>query len=75
VEQYGGNICAQLRRMGTSADWSRQVDQPGPAWQGARRGALPGGVACCARLVKQSARIITQFKTPARRRRSRWTPT
>ena len=32
VEQYGGNICAQLRRMGTSADWSRQVARPGPAW-------------------------------------------
>ena len=25
VEQYGGNICRQLRRMGSSVDWSRQV--------------------------------------------------
>ncbi len=41
VEQYGGNICAQLRRMGTSADWSRQVARPSPAWPRVRRGALP----------------------------------
>lgn len=25
VDQYGGNICRQLRRMGSSVDWSRQV--------------------------------------------------
>lgn len=25
VEEYGGNICSQLRRMGASTDWSRQV--------------------------------------------------
>ena len=25
VEQYGGHICSQLRRMGASTDWSRQV--------------------------------------------------
>ena len=25
VDEYGGNICSQLRRMGASTDWSRQV--------------------------------------------------
>ena len=25
VDQYGGNICRQLRRMGSSVDWSRQA--------------------------------------------------
>ena len=30
VEQYGGNICRQLRRMGSSVDWSRQVGHGPP---------------------------------------------
>ena len=25
VDTYGGKICAQLRRLGTSPDWSRQA--------------------------------------------------
>ena len=25
VDEFGGNICSQLRRMGASTDWSRQV--------------------------------------------------
>lgn len=25
VDQYGGRICEQLRRMGSSVDWDRQV--------------------------------------------------
>jgi hypothetical protein len=25
VDEYGGRICDQLRRMGSSVDWSRQV--------------------------------------------------
>ncbi len=28
VEQYGGTICSQLRRIGSSLDWSRQVLLP-----------------------------------------------
>lgn len=31
VEQYGGKICSQLRRMGASADWGRQVSVPSNA--------------------------------------------
>jgi len=25
VEEYGGKICTQMRRLGTSCDWSRQA--------------------------------------------------
>lgn len=25
VEEYGGKICRQMRRLGTSCDWSRQA--------------------------------------------------
>lgn len=25
VEEYGGKICHQMRRLGTSCDWSRQA--------------------------------------------------
>ena len=27
-EQYGSRICQQLRRMGSSLDWSREVSEP-----------------------------------------------